>query len=85
MRDAGLTRTRTRKPMMIEIRAGDGRIVPTKQVSLTPSPGIAFGSSAIDVPCIAKYTNSVRVQVWRPGDCIPGIIDLLSLEVYLNP
>ena len=77
MRVAGLDRTRTRIPLMLEIRAGDGRIVSTRQVSVTPSPGSPFGIFAIDVPYTAKYTNNVRVQVWEPGDRIPVIIDQL--------
>ena len=85
MRVAGLARTRTRKPLIIEIRAGDGRIVPTRQVSVTPSPGCAFGNFATDGPYIVEDTNNVRVQVWEPGDRIPGIIDPLSSEVYLSP
>ena len=50
MRVAGLARARSRQPLMIEIRASDGRIVGTRQVSVTPSPGSTYGTFAIDVP-----------------------------------
>ncbi len=85
MRVAGLARTRSGKPLMIEIRTSDGRIVGTRQVSVTPSPGSAYGTFAIDVPYTVEFTNKVRVQVWEPGDRIPGIINLSSLEVSLSP
>ena len=85
MRVEGLARTRSTQPLMIEIRTSDGRIVGTRQVSVTPSPGSAYGAFAIDVPYTVDSTNKVRVQVWEPGDRIPGIINLSSLEVSLSP
>ena len=59
MRGAGLARTMTRKPLMIEIRVGDGRILSTRQISVTPSPGSAFGTFATDGPNIAEDTNNM--------------------------
>ncbi|MFC1921752.1 hypothetical protein ACFLY4_00550 [Chloroflexota bacterium] len=54
--------------MRIEIRAGDSRIVPTKRVYLTRTPGSAFGTFVIDIPYTVEDTNNMRVQVWKPGD-----------------
>ena len=85
MRVEGLARTRASQPLMIEIRTSDGRIVGTRQVSLTPSPDSAYGNFAIDVPYTVDSTNKVRVQVWESGDRIPGIVNLSSLEVSLSP
>lgn len=85
MRVEGLARTRSGQLLMIEIQTSDGRIVGTRQVSVTPSPGSAYGEFAIDVPYTVEYTNKVRVQVWEPGDHIPGIVNLSSLEVSLSP
>ena len=85
MRVAGLARPRSTQPLIIEILTSDGRIVGTRQVSVTPSPGNMYGTFAIDVPFIVDYTTRVRVQVWEPGDKIPGIVNLSSLEVILSP
>lgn len=85
MRVAGLARPRSTQPLMIEISTSDGRIVGTRQVSVTPSPGNMYGSFAIDIPFTVDYTTRVRVQVWEPGDKIPGIVNLSSLEVILSP
>lgn len=85
MRVAGLTRPRSSQPLMIEISTSDGRIVGTRQVSVTPSPGGMYGTFEIDVPFTVDFTTRVRVQVWEPGDKIPGIVNLSSLEVILSP
>jgi len=85
MRVAGLARPRSTQPLMIELETSDGRIVGTRQVSVTPSPGSSYGTFAIDVPYDVDYTNWVRVKVWEPGDRIPGIVNLSSLEVILSP
>lgn len=85
MRVEGLARTRASQPLMIELRTSDGRIVGTRQVSVTPSPDSAYGNFAIDVPYTVDSTNKVRVQVWESGDRIPGIVNLSSLEVSLSP
>jgi hypothetical protein len=85
MRVAGLARPRSTQPLMIEILTSDGRIVGTRQVSVNPSPGNMYGTFAIDVPFTVDYTTRVRVQVWEPGDKIPGIVNLSSLEVILSP
>jgi len=85
MRVAGLARPRSTQPLMIEILTSDGRIVGTRQVSVNPLPGNMYGTFAIDVPFTVDNTTRVRVQVWEPGDKIPGIVNLSSLEVILSP
>jgi hypothetical protein len=85
MRVTGLARPRSTQPLLIELSTSDGRIVGTRQVSVTPSSGILHGAFAIDVPFTVDYTTRVRVQVWEPGDQIPGIVNLSSLEVILSP
>ena len=85
MRVTGLARPRSTQSLMIELSTSDGRIVGTRQVSVTPSPGNLYGAFAIDVPFTVDYTTRVRVQVWEPGDKIPGIVNLSSLEVILSP
>ena len=85
MRVAGLARPRSEQPLMIEILSSDGRIVGTRQVSVIPQPDSSYGTFAIDVPYNVDYTTRVRVQVWEPGDRIPGIVNLASVEVLLSP
>ena len=85
MRVTGLARPRSTQPLMIELSTSDGRIVGTRQVSVTPLPENLYGEFAIDVPFTVDYTTRVRVQVWEPGDKIPGIVNLSSLEVILSP
>lgn len=85
MRVSGLARTRSEQTLRIEIVSSDGRIVGTRQVSLTPSEESSYGNFAIDVPYTISSTQSVRVQVWEPGDRIPGIVNLSSVEVLLAP
>ncbi len=85
MRVAGLARPRSTEPLMIEIRTSDGRIVGTRQVSVIPSTDYSYGTFAIDVPYSVGNTSRVRVQVWEPGDRIPGIVNLSSVEVILSP
>jgi hypothetical protein len=85
MRVAGLARLRSAQPLMIEILTSDGRIVGTRQVSVIPSLETSYGTFAIDVPYTVDKTNRVRVQVWEPGDRIPGIVNLSSVEVLLSP
>jgi hypothetical protein len=85
MRVAGLARPRSSQPLMIEMLTSDGRIVGTRQVSVTPSPGSMYGTFEIDVPFTVDYTTRVRLQVWEPGEKIPGIVNLSSLEVILSP
>ncbi len=70
---------------MIELCAGDGRILGTRQVSETQSPGSTYVTFAADIQYTVEYANNVRVQVWEPGDRIPRIINLSSLEVSLRP
>lgn len=85
MRVSGLARPRSTQPLMIEIQSSDGRIVGTRQVAVTFSPGSIYGTFAIDLPFNVDTTNRVRLKVWEPGDIIPGIVDLSSLEVILSP
>ena len=85
MRVSGLARPRSTQPLMIALSTSDGRIVGTRQVSVTPLPENLYGEFAIDVPFTVEYTTRVRVQVWEPGDKIPGIVNLSSLEVILSP
>jgi len=85
MRVAGMARPRTTQPFRIEIVTSDGKIVGTRQVSVSPPEGSQYGAFAIDVPYNIAYTNRVRVQVWEPGSRIPGIINLSSVEVLLSP
>jgi hypothetical protein len=85
MRVAGMARPRTTQPFRIEIVTSDGKIVGTRQVSVSPPAESQYGAFAIDVPYNIAYTNRVRVQVWEPGSRIPGIINLSSVEVLLSP
>lgn len=85
MRVAGLARPRSGQPLMIEILSSDGKIVGSRQVSVVPQPDISYGIFAIDVPYTVDYTTRVRVQVWEPGERIPGIVNLSSVEVLLSP
>jgi hypothetical protein len=85
VRVSGLARTRSAQPLRIEIVTSDGKIVGTRQVSVTLSEGNSYGTFAIDVPYIVSSTQRVRVQVWEPGDRIPGIVNLSSVEVLLSP
>lgn len=85
MRVSGLARTRSSLPLRIEIITSDGRIVGTRQVSVTLSDEYSYGTFAIDVPYTINNTQRARVQVWEPGDRIPGIVNLSSVEVLLSP
>ena len=85
MRVAGMARPRTTQPFRIEIVTSDGKIVGTRQVSVSPPAESQYGAFAIDVPYNIAYTNRVRVQVWEPGSRIPGIINPSSVEVLLSP
>lgn len=85
LRVKGLARPRSTKPLMIEIQTSDGRIVGTRQVAVTSQPGIMYGTFEIDVPYNLENTSQVRLKVWEPGDSIPGIVNLSSLEVILSP
>ena len=85
MRIDGLARPRTGKLLMIEIVSSDGRIVGTRQVSVTPQSDSSYGTFTIDVPYKVDYTTRVRVKVWEPGESIPGIVNLSSVEVLVSP
>lgn len=85
MRVSGLARTRSDQPLRIELVSSDGRIVGTRQVSVTHSEDTSYGTFAIDVPYTVNSTQSVRVQIWEPGDRIPGVVNLSSVEVLLAP
>lgn len=85
MRISGIARTRSDQPLRIEIVSSDGKIVGTRQVSVTYSEDNSYGTFAIDVPYTLIDTQKARVQVWEPGDRIPGIVNLSSVEVLLAP
>ena len=85
IRVSGLGRLRTSQPMLIELETTDGKIVGTRQVSLTPVPGSTHGTFAIDVPYQVSAPTKTRLKIWEPGDRIPGIIYLSSVEVLLGP
>jgi len=85
VRVSGLARLRTSQPMLIELETTDGKIVGTRQVSLTPVPGSTHGTFAIDVPYQVSAPTKARLKIWEPGDRIPGIIYLSSVEVLLGP
>jgi len=85
MRVAGLARPRSGQPLMIEILSSDGKIVGTRQASVVPQPDISYGTFAIDVSYTVDYTTRVRVQVWEPGESLPGIVNLSSVEVLISP
>ena len=85
MRVSGMARTRSAQPLRIEIQTSDGRIVGTRQVNVIPSTDLSYGTFMIDVPFTVDKTNRALVQVWEPGDRIPGIINLSSVEVLLSP
>lgn len=85
IRVAGLARLRTDQPLLIELETTDGKIVGTRQVGVTPVPGSTHGTYAIDVPYQVSSPTETRLKIWMPGDRIPGIIYLSSLEVLLSP
>lgn len=85
MRVSGMARTRSAQPLRIEIQTSNGKIVGTRQVSVIPSTDYSYGTFMIDVPFTVDKTNRALVQVWEPGDRIPGIINLSSVEVLLSP
>lgn len=85
MRVAGMARPHSSQPFRIEIVTSDGKIVGTRQVSVSPAQGSQYGAFAIDVPYNITSTKRVRVQVWEPGGHIPGITSLSSVEVLLSP
>jgi hypothetical protein len=85
IRVAGLARQRTDQALLIELETTDGKIVGTRQVSLTPDPGSTHGTFAIDVPYQVSSPTKVKLKIWLPDDRIPGIIYLSSVEVLLSP
>lgn len=85
MRVEGLARPRSGKPLMIEIVSSDGKILGTRQVSVASQPDSSYGTFAIDVTYNVDYTTRVRVKVWEPGERIPSIVNLSSVEVLVSP
>ena len=85
VRVSGLARTRSRQPLMIEFQASDGKIVGTRQVAVEAVPGSTHGTFMVDVPYTVASPTRVRLVVWEPGERIPGIIHLSSVEVLLSP
>lgn len=85
LRVSGLARLRSRQPLLVELQSSDGRIVGSRQVAVEDIPGSSFASFLIDVPYTVSSTTRVRLVVWEPGDLIPGISHLSSVEVILSP
>jgi hypothetical protein len=85
LRVAGLARQRSDQPLLIELETTDGKIVGTRQAGLTPDPGSTYGTYAIDVPYQVSSPTKVLLKIWLPGDRIPGILYLSSVEVLLSP
>lgn len=85
VRVSGRARLRSEQPLRIELQTSDGRIVGARQVAVTPIPGSRYGSFMVDVPFTISEPSKVRLVVWEPGDRIPGIVHLSSLEIMLSP
>ncbi|HEX9617347.1 MAG TPA: hypothetical protein VGA03_08005 [Anaerolineales bacterium] len=82
---SGLARPRTDQPLMIDLKAPDGKILGTRQVAIEASPGSTYGTFTIDVPYTVSSPARARLFVWERGDPIPGMAQLSSLEVMLSP
>jgi hypothetical protein len=85
LRASGLARMRTSQPLLIELETTDGKIVGTRQANLTPVPDSTYGTFAVDVPYQVSSPTRARLKIWEPGDRIPGIVYLSSVEVLLGP
>lgn len=85
LRVSGLARLRSQQPLLIELQTSDGKIVGSRQVNVEALPGSSFGSFLIDVPYTVSTTTRVRLMVWEPGELIPGITHLASVEVIISP
>jgi len=85
LRVSGLARLRSRQPLLLELQSSDGKIVGSRQVNVEGVPGSSFGSFLIDVPYTVSATTRARLMVWEPGELIPGITHLSSVEVILSP
>jgi hypothetical protein len=69
---------------MVDFKTADGRIIGTRQVNVIDAAG-TYGSFSIDVPYMVSESTAARLSIWSPGDRIPGIVHLSSLEVMLSP
>ncbi len=85
VRVSGRGRLRSDQPLRIELQTNSGNIVGSRQVAVTPIPGSSYGAFAVDVPFTISEPSRVRLLVWEPGDQIPGIVHLSSLEIMLSP
>lgn len=85
LRVSGLARTRSDQSLRIELQTKEGKIVGTRQVAVDRPEPSQYGTFAIDVPYQVTAPSQVRLAVWEPGDKIPGIVHLSSLEVLLSP
>jgi hypothetical protein len=85
VRVTGLARMHSSQPLLIELETSDGKIVGTRQVSVTPIPGSTHGSFEIDIPYQVSSPSQVRIKVWEPSEKIHGILHLSSVEVLLSP
>jgi hypothetical protein len=82
---SGLASLRSDQPLMIELKAADGKILGTRQAAVNASPGSAYGTFTIDVPYTVSSPTQARLFVWERGDPVPGMAQLTSLEVTLSP
>lgn len=85
LRVSGLARLRSQRPLLIELQTSDGKIVGSRQVRVEAVPGSSFGTFLIDVPYTVSAAARVRLLVWEPGELVPGITHLSSVEVMLSP
>ncbi len=85
VRVAGLARTRSDQPLVIELKTNEGKIVGTRQVGVEAPEEGQYGAFAIDVPYIVSAPTKVRLSVWERSEHVPGIVHLSSLEVLLSP
>ena len=85
VRVSGRARLRSEQPLRIELQTSDGKIVGARQVAVAPTPGSSYGTFTVDVPFTIGEPGRVRLLVWEPGDRIPGIVHLSSLELMLSP
>ena len=85
LRVSGRARLRSEQPLRIELQTSDGKIIGARQVAVAPTPGSSYGTFTVDVPFTIYEPSRVRLLVWEPGDRIPGIVHLSSLEIMLSP
>jgi hypothetical protein len=85
VRVSGLARTRSDQPLTIQLLKNDGTSVGSRQVAITPVSNDGYSSFSIDVPYKVNTPTRVRLVIWEPGEHIPGIAQLSSIEILLSP